>query len=180
MRALVIAALLGLAMTGSAAAQPKDDGEGVLDEENNTWKEIAVKIPAYPETADMRQIDGGDRRGYRYYLDTKSVAVGEDGVVRFALAIVTPGGGSNVTFEGIRCEQRDYRVYAIGRSDRTWSNARNSQWRHVQAADVDNHRGILAEEYFCDRKVPKPHAEIQRLVNRAAARLSDRRPYPGP
>lgn len=179
----LIVGLLLLAVAAGALGQAEkswEGWEGNFDDEQKAWKEIEARIPPYPEPARMRQFEAGDGRGYRHYLDAGSVSAGEDGVVRFTVAVVTPGGGRNVTFEGIRCEERHYRIYAIGRPDRTWSRARNSEWRRIEYQDVGNHRGILFAEFFCNNKVVKPPQEIRRLVEQAGSSVINRGPYPGP
>lgn len=151
-----------------------------FEDERKGWKEIEVRIPAYPEAAAMRQFEGGDTRGYRYYLDARSISVGEDEVVRFAIAVLAPGGGRNVTYEGIRCEEKSFRVYAIGQADRSWVRARNSRWQRIAYTDVNNYRGILFGDMFCNSKLVKPLQEIRQRVEQAPGSVIDRGPYREP
>jgi hypothetical protein len=75
------------------------------------------------------------------------------------MVIKTSGGATNVSFEGIRCESREQKFYAIGRNDRTWVRARNPQWRPVEFKETLAHHNTLYREYFCDGKFMIDSAE---------------------
>jgi CNP1-like family len=180
-RLLVTLALLAAA-GGALGQQEKSWGgwESDFDDEGKAWKEIEVRIPPYPEAGAMRQFEAGDGRGYRYYLDARSLSMGEDEVVRFTVAVFAPGGARNITYEGIRCEERSFRVYAIGHSDRSWVRARNSKWQHIAYLDVNNYRGVLFAELFCNNKLVKPLREIRQHVEEAPGSVINRSAYREP
>ena len=69
-----------------------------------------------------------DRResaiGQSLFVDEASVHYGSDDVIRYTMVIVSPSGARNVTFEGMRCETGERRLYAFGRADGSWSRAK--------------------------------------------------------
>ena len=69
-------------------------------------------------------------------------------MVRYTLVGRSPSGTENVSFEGIRCKTGEYRVYALGRADRTWS-ARASQWKPVEPKTANRQHQALRRQYFC-------------------------------
>jgi hypothetical protein len=87
--------------------------------------------------------------------------VGDDGVVRYALMVKTAGGAVNVSFEGIRCDTRELRVYAFGRPNGEWSRARNINWQYIEFREFNNHHLTLFREHFCPtRKTIAPVSKI--------------------
>jgi hypothetical protein len=130
-----------------------------FDREVTPWAELLQQLPAYPADENLISLDVGSATPHRFFIDGKSVSVGGDGVVRYTLLIKTAGGASNVSFEGIRCESREQKYYAIGRSDRTWARARNPQWRYIEFQEVNAQHITLYREYLCRGKIMVESAE---------------------
>jgi hypothetical protein len=123
------------------------------DREIKPWSELQAKVPPYPKDEDLLRFDAGSATAHRFFVDPGSISIGEDGVVRYILVVRTSGGAKNVTFEGMRCETREQKTYAIGHSDGSWARARNPQWRRVEYREVNRHHGVLYREFFCRGKV---------------------------
>jgi hypothetical protein len=160
--ALFIAAALLLSVP--AAAQWKD-WDYDLDQEKKPWEDLQAQIPPYPKAENLIPFEVGGASAHRYYIDAASISIGEDGVVRYTLVIKAAGGANNVSFEGIRCDMRQQKSYAIGRSDGTWSRARDPQWRRIEYKDYSRHHGILYVDFFCSGRKPvrSPEEAIQAL-----------------
>ena len=124
------------------------------DREIKPWSELQAKIPPYPKDTDLIQFDAGSATANRYFIDPGSLSVSEDGVVRYILVIRAGGGASNVTFEGIRCETREQKTYAIGHRDASWARARDPQWRRIEYREVNRYHGVLYRDFFCRGKTP--------------------------
>ena len=161
---MIRAALLA-ALALPAAAQD-------LDMEKKQWREIEADLPAYPKAENLVPFNGGPASTHQFFLDAQSLSVGADGVVRYTLVIKTSGGATNVTHEGIRCDERRQKTYAIGQPKGDWTRARDSQWRYIEYRTVNNHHRILHNEYLCmaGREPVKTPKEIVRLL---------RQPQPG-
>ena len=132
----------------AAAAQPWANPE---DEDPKAWVELESKLPPLPKPENLIAFEVSAASGNRFYIDTQSIAVGSDGVVRYTLVIKGSGGGENVSYEGIRCEMREQKYYAFGRRDGTWSNARSAKWRRIEYRDINSPHGVLYADYFCPR-----------------------------
>ena len=145
----------GLALAGLATApvsrlawsQPKTDWETQEDQRN--WKEVDAAIPAYPKPENLIEFQVSALAAFRFFIDGASLSVGEDGVVRYTLVARSPNGVDNVSFEGIRCEAGLYRIYATGRSNRTWSPRHQSEWREIEPKTIQRWHQALRREYFC-------------------------------
>ena len=124
--------------------------ESDFDDEKKPWAEIEAQLPAYPREENLLRFDAGSATANRFYIDASSLTVGPDGVVRYSLLIRASGGASNVSFEGIRCETREQKLYAVGRSDGKWTRARNPAWRAIEYKELNRHHGVLFAEFFCE------------------------------
>jgi len=133
-----------------------------FDADRKPWKELEARIPSYPRTEDLVAFDAGGASAHRFYVDARSLSVGEDGVVRYTLVIKAAGGATNVTFEGIHCELRQQKYYAVGRADGSWVRARNPQWRRIESQDINRHHSVLYWDAFCSGK--QPHKSVREVL----------------
>jgi hypothetical protein len=139
---LLLVGLTGCGSTGSRAPDPFED-------DNKTWQEMAVQLPAMPQDANLLSFDVSAIATQRFAIDAKSLNVGKDGVVRYTLVSVSAAGAKNISYEGIRCESREQKIYALGHADGTWSQARSSQWEPILSNGVNRQQAALSRDYFC-------------------------------
>jgi hypothetical protein len=145
-----------LAAALPAAAQWQD-WEAEFDEEKKGWHEIQAQLPPHPKPENLVLIKTGSASGHQFYIDTSSITLGEDGVVRYTAVIKTSGGATNIFFEGMRCETREEKLYAVGRSDGRWARARDPTWQRVVLRDLVPYRHTLYHDFFCpDGVKPTP------------------------
>lgn len=119
------------------------------DYDSKRWQEVEVQLPEPPRQDLLLPFYVSAVAENRFYVDGSSLSVGSDGVVRYVLVIVTPQGGRNVSYEGMRCETRERRIYASGRADGSWSKSRNNDWVRIADQSVNRHHAALYLEYFC-------------------------------
>ena len=137
--------LVSPAAFGALATQWERD----YDEETKSWKEIQAQIPPFPKNENLIPVNAGNATSHRFYVDAESLSVGDDGVVRYTSVIRTAGGATNVTFEGMRCETREGKLYALGHKDGTWTRPRKAEWKRIVLRDLTPHQYVLYREYFC-------------------------------
>jgi hypothetical protein len=141
-----------------------------------SWAEEGFVLPPYPEEADLIGFPVDDPGSpLRYSLDARHLAVGDDGVVRYTLVVRSSSGAVNVSVEGIRCDQRQYKVYAYGTGDGTLRPIRDPQWEGIGSLGAGSHHRDLRQFYFCkpDRYSPYPKEEIVRLLSEGPRRIDD-------
>ncbi|WP_449412000.1 CNP1-like family protein [Pandoraea soli] len=156
--ALAPLAALALMTACSGTMQPVQDyDEYVAQQEasKGKWKEAEFTLPAKaPQDADLVSFPTLPSATLDYAIDTKSVQVTADGVVRYVAVIRSKQGARNVSFEGIHCSSFESRLYATGRPDGTWVAARNSEWRPIRPYGATAYQGILFRDYLCRDKGP--------------------------
>jgi hypothetical protein len=135
-----------------------------FDQEKKEWGEIQTQIPAYPKPENLRKFEVDAITSHSYFIDTASLSVGEDGVIRYTLLVRTGGGATNVSFEGIRCNMREAKVYAFGHSDGTWARARDPKWRRIEPRDLNGYQYLLHGQFFCNRRFPATLQQINQTL----------------
>lgn len=162
MRAPVAAALC-LALVACATEAP-EQSDWERAHEEASWLEGRVALPAYPKRANLVEfeVDGG--ADFRFLVDASTLSVGSDGVVRYVLVARSPQGAENVSFEGLRCKDGEYKIYATGAAGGTWFGTREPGWRPVEQAAGSWHK-TLARNYLC------PNGEPIRTVAEGVAAL---------
>lgn len=160
-----LAGLLACLLAGAACAAaaqnvnqlpPTTSASGMssFDEEQEKlkWKELDFQLPSYPKDADLIEIQVSSGATFRFFVDAASLSVAGDGVVRYTFVARSPSGVSNVSFEGIRCSTKSYKVYAQGTGGR-WS-PRQSDWRDIEIRTIQRWHNVLYSEYLCPRHRP--------------------------
>ena len=158
---------MAVVLCGGCAAQRAQwaGWEAAFDEETKSWKEIQAQIPSYPQAQNLVLVEGGRPGTHNFYIDTASVTLGEDGVMRYTALLKAAGGATNVTFEGIRCETREHKLYAIGHNDGTWVRARDPKWQRV-VRDRTPYQWMLYREFFCPSRTPTPAKQVVDALRR--------------
>ncbi|WP_199155454.1 CNP1-like family protein [Chromobacterium sp. ASV23] len=129
-------ALLALCLSLTAQA------EGKLIKNNNyaldvdkPWEEQAYSLPAYPQTADWIEVKPDWLQSNRFFVDGKTLSVGQDGVVRFISRVVS-GKVENLSVEGIQCKDNKYRAYGFGDSvNQRWIEPMRPLWQDIVYSD---------------------------------------------
>jgi hypothetical protein len=139
----VLFLLLAFGVASSAWADFEEDYD------NKKWQEMEVQLPAAPKQENLLPFDVSAASANRFFIDGSTLSVGSDGVVRYVLVVLSPQGVRNVSYEGMRCEAREYRIYASGRLDGSWSKARKNEWVRIQEAYANRQHAALFLDYFC-------------------------------
>jgi CNP1-like family len=119
------------------------------EDDNKAWEEAATELPAAPQPQDLLSFPVGVTNPYSFAIDTKSLKIGTDGVVRYTLVGTSSAGARNVSHEGIRCQTFEKKLYAFGRPDGSWSKSRGNKWERIKRYHAADHHETLALDYFC-------------------------------
>lgn len=158
-------------LAGSATAQIKSQYEEDSDQVK-PWQEQVVALPAAPDAATLLHFDITPNTSQRFHIDPKSLTVGTDGVVRYTLVAQSSGGATSISYEGIRCQTFEKKLYAFGRADGSWSRAKKDEWQPIFKNGANRQHVTLVQDYFCrDGQIAGKASEI---INR----IRNRRPMP--
>jgi hypothetical protein len=152
MRSLGWCAILSIAGLQPVYAGFLEDQNSIVNnkvEDAPDWEEAQTKLPAAPKDENLVPFYVSGIAGGYYAIDKTTLDIGKDGVVRYVLVIKSQGGAKNVSFEGIRCETREQKLYATGREDGSWVPSAGSQWRGISGRSLLSYHRALADEYFC-------------------------------
>ncbi len=173
-RFLVIATVLFALPALSASVYDSEWGKFEYDFEANTkpWKEIQALLPAaaQPDKLIEVKLDASTRN--RLFIDSASLSVGDDGIVRYTAILRTPSGAENISFEGLRCETGERKLYAFGRTGVTeagkdtnaWSRNRFAKWEPIQARLAGGYHRELFFHYLCTVNTQRDVPTLLRLL----------------
>lgn len=158
------------------------DFEYDFDEDKKPWQEVQAQLPAYPRAENLVPFEVSAASRNRYYIDDVSLSVGEDGVVRYTVVVRTPGGAENVSFEGMRCENGERKLYAFGRPDGKgggdWSRNRRARWEPIQARQATSYHRALFYHYLCTVEGKGDLAAIRRYLRQGGLYRDSERDLP--
>lgn len=117
--------------------------------DDRPWAEVEASLPKAPQDANLLPIDVNVLSDNRFFVDELSVAYGSDDVIRYTMVVVSSSGARNVSFEGMRCETGERRLYAFGRADGSWSKARSGAWGRIEGGKLNRQHAALYRDYFC-------------------------------
>ncbi len=149
MRASALAWLFLLAFPAAAQWSGWDYDR---DQPKERFTDAEVKLPALPREENLLQFKAGPDTRHRFFIDTQALSIDSNGVVRYTLVVKTAGGATNVSYEGMRCDLRQFKVYALGQSHGIWMPARDPQWQAINHLNRSAHHGVLQRDYFCTGK----------------------------
>jgi hypothetical protein len=123
------------------------------------WEETEVKIPTTPPSKDLKPFYVSATAQLKFALDATSIAFGKDEVIRYVVVITSSSGAQQVTYEGIRCEKYEWRLYATMQSDGKWSKSPNSRWQVIKNTSYNSYHAALVRDAFCENAIPRRSAK---------------------
>jgi hypothetical protein len=153
-----------LFLVTASYGQIQSDWERANEERIKESYEKRVAAPPLERSRLVEvKLDMSANTDFRYYVDWGSVSALEDRIVRYVLVARSASGAENVSFEGIRCQSREYRVYAVGKPEGGWAG-RPAEWRPIPR-QWNSSQATLARHYFCPgRAAIKTSEEGQQAV----------------
>lgn len=154
------------AIAGVCCAQTSFDEE--FDDQDKSWKEIAVRLPATPVPENLLPFYVSATATQSFAIDVTSLTIGDDGVIRYTMVATSATGARNISYEGIRCQSHEKKVYAFGHTDGTWSRSHRDQWGPIMSNAANRQHASLAQDYFCDGKMIAGKADqiLENMRNR--------------
>lgn len=114
------------------------------------WKESEISLPSYPKDENLLAVPLLATDTLKIYIDRASLSRGADRVARFSLVVESPSGARSVFYDGLRCETREYKIYAIGSPEQVFAPVKNAVWRQIPRPAINAFRYHLYHHYICD------------------------------
>ena len=175
--AVVVASAVGvfsaLSVTLSTPAMAQQDDPGGADNGRNALPEgksltqllfdktptVIVEtplkaFPSLPQQSSLLPFQLDNRTNLDFAIDSKSISIGDDHVIRYTVVIQSPGGARNVRYEGLYCATGSWRLYS-GTNDAgtAWDNS-STPWSPIESGSLNNYHATLATNYFCQDRAP--------------------------
>ncbi|MDZ7754320.1 MAG: CNP1-like family protein [Gammaproteobacteria bacterium] len=154
-RTLIRGLSLGLLLSLSLAAVGDDFLQGPEDHRDYSrepWREEETSLPPFPQTRHLMELNVPQVSGrLRYAIDAENLSVGDDGVVRYTVVVSSSSGARSVFFEGLRCSERTYKIYAYGHGGDSFRRRQDPQWQPIPRRGSQAFRDDLRRSQFCDR-----------------------------
>ena len=117
------------------------------------WREQDVPPPPALQTQGLLDVDlGTGPSDLRFGVDPKSVSVGKDRVVRYVVVATSRSGAVNASYEGLRCDRGEYRVYARN-SGQAWRPV-TMDWRSLFDGIEARRALAVARSGACQGRTP--------------------------
>jgi|GEM_PF-7005234 len=166
--ALVIAVAANLAVAGDFYEQQRKKR---YFEEEAAWQESALAIPAYSSQFVWAALDAPIEVRSQLFIDTRSIQLAEDGVVRVTLRQLSRNNVENISREGVHCNERSTRSYAFADiSGQRWIEATRSVWRKVTMTDYL--KRTLVNAVCPDSIAPRSEAELIQHLQKSPSKTS--------
>jgi hypothetical protein len=162
-----------LAGCSTAIETPKRAAQIEADEAEGTkyvdpfgdkdFKEVETKLPAPPADANLIPFQVSTTGQLSFAVDSKSVVVGEDGAVRYAVVITSPTGARNVSYEGVRCDVFQRKLFAtLPPGSKDWVRNRSDDrigWQRMSTSVRNSYAATLAVDFLCEGRTPVRKAD---------------------
>lgn len=140
------------------------------------WQEQGTEVPGMP-SGDALQAVTLDSLGedFQLFLDPDGVLMGEDDrVLRYWLIVKSRAGAINATYEGLRCDTREYKFFAFGSPKRPGQPrlTKNADWRAIDVSASNAFRAELADDVLCSGPRPRSLDKIKDGIKGRYAQLN--------
>ncbi len=143
--------ILGAASTAAQSYMDEIQDQNASEYEA-PWKEKAeVEFPPLPKRDDLVPLDAeAIGSGYEYFVDTTSLTLGGDQVLRYVVVLESDNGSRTTYYEGMRCETRQVKTYGYVARPGVFKPLAASPWKRLRTSGPYAYRHLLAELYMCD------------------------------
>ena len=110
---------------------------------------MPASLPPLSASA-LIDIDPDAPEGQRVAIDTSSLAIDRERLVRYTLLVVGSSGARNLSYEAVRCDTRERRILALGRPDGRWTLLADGPWRPIDRRDGASRHPSLVLDRLCE------------------------------
>ncbi|MES9992418.1 MAG: CNP1-like family protein [Candidatus Thiodiazotropha sp.] len=171
-RNILLAPMLALCSFIVQAASILDD-DSSDDRQWQPEKPFEEAVTSLPDSINMDDLQefhvGANDPHFRYYIERGSLQTASDRVTRFVVVIRSHTGVINSSYEGLRCGERLFKVYAYGGAEKFYA-ATDSAWRDIPKDESTDYRAALYDDLICNLltgKSNQPDAIFRAMGNQS-------------
>jgi hypothetical protein len=156
---ILLSVSIMMSITAHAQYRTADPADENDPDAPRFWEETEVKIPIAPPSKDLKPFYVSATTQLKFALDAPSIVFGKDEVIRYVVVITSSSGAQQVTYEGIRCEKYEWRLYATMQKDGRWHKTPNSRWQLIKNTSYNSYHAALVRDAFCENAIPRRSAK---------------------
>lgn len=154
LKALVSTMLL-ISFTSHAQYKTLDPADENDVDAPRFWNEAEVKLPSAPPSKQLKPFFVSINTPLTFAIDADSIELGKDDVLRYIIVITSPSGAKQVSYEGIRCEKHEWRLYGTLQNDGQWRKNPGSKWQFIMPNNYNRYHSALVKDAFCENSIPR-------------------------
>jgi hypothetical protein len=154
MKRLLALLLFPLAVNAAEILNPD-----YVEQDTKPWEELAAHLPPYPREENLLPFTVSSATSNKFMIDAASLSLGADLVIRYTVVIESPRGARTVSYEGLRCESAERKIYGFGHPDGKWTENKRAAWEGIKVRSLLSYHKPLFEEYFCPNGIRIRNAE---------------------
>ena len=144
-----------LSLTAQAQYKTRDPADENDIDAPRFWNEVEVKIPNASPSKQLKPFFVSINTTLAFAIDAESIELGRDDVMRYIIVITSPTGARQVSYEGIRCEKHEWRLYGNLQSDGQWRRNPGSKWQLIMPNSYNRYHSALVKDAFCENSIPR-------------------------
>lgn len=127
-----------------------DSSDNTLWQPQIPFKEEKTILPEKIDLNNLQEFQVGvnDPR-FRFFIERGSFKTGSDKVTRFVVIIRSNRGVINSSYEGMRCGERLYKVFAYGNAEKFFP-AMQTQWQTIPKDESTDYHAALYNDLICN------------------------------
>lgn len=123
------------------------------------WTEAVASPPASFSTEALLAFEVLKESALTYGIDPNTLAVGEDGVVRYVMVARSSSGALNVLFQGIRCATAETKTYGRLSDKGAWNTSPEAPWQELSFRGATRPAMMLARQGVCEGRTVTGNAQ---------------------
>ena len=133
------------------------------------WKEVEVPAPPTFRTDKLLPLEMPRHISLKVGVDPETVRVTNDGIVRYVVVATSTSGNVYGSYEGIRCQTGEVKIYARHGATGKWSPVSDPQWKPLVDNQPSPHALAFARQGACEGRAATSQstAEIISKLKRA-------------
>ena len=114
------------------------------------WKEVEVPAPPAFKTDKLLPLEMPRHISIKVGIDPETLRVTADGIVRYVVVATSASGNVYGSYEGIRCQTGEVKIYARHGATGKWSPVNDPRWRPLIDNQPSPHALAFARQGACE------------------------------